>query len=158
MEFLLNTYENKEELLDHVQHSIAFTGGSLKTGSAMKFLHETFFMDGAGSRLSEGTPQVVVVTTPSGSRDNIMEAAWTLGEMGVKVVLADLGCFDEEEEKVRASSSMTSQTYEGESIDLLQQNIVSDMEASLQKLYDVDSSVPAGMMYHQSTNSSLSSF
>ncbi|KAM6210861.1 LOW QUALITY PROTEIN: collagen alpha-4(VI) chain-like [Sarcoramphus papa] len=143
VEFLLNTYENKEELLDHVQHSIAFTGGSLKTGSAMKFLQETFFMDGAGSRLNEGTPQVVVVITPSGSRDNIMEAAWTLEEMGVKVVLADVGCFDEEEEKVRASSSVTSQTYEGESIDLLQQNIVSDMEASLQKLYDVDSSVPA---------------
>ncbi|KAM9646830.1 LOW QUALITY PROTEIN: collagen alpha-6(VI) chain [Morphnus guianensis] len=140
VEFLLNTH-NKEEVLDHIQHSNAFTGGSSKFGSAMKFLQETFFMDGAGSRLSEGTP-VVVVITPSGSRDNIMEAAWMLEEMGVKVVSAHVGYFVEEEEKVRASS-MTSQTYEGESIDLLWQNFVSDMEASLQKLYDLDPSVLA---------------
>ncbi|KAM6142961.1 LOW QUALITY PROTEIN: collagen alpha-6(VI) chain [Phoenicopterus ruber ruber] len=143
VEFLLNTHENKEEVLDHIQHSIAFTGGSSKTESAMEFLQETFFMDGAGSRLSEGTPQVVVVITPSGSRDSVMEAAWMLEEVGVKVVSADAGYFDDEEEKLRASSSMTSQTYEGESIDLLQQNIVSDMEASLQKLYDLDPSGPA---------------
>ncbi|KAM7122024.1 LOW QUALITY PROTEIN: collagen alpha-4(VI) chain-like [Ciconia maguari] len=141
VEFLLNTYENKEEVLDHIQHIIAFTGGSSKAGSALKFLQETFFMDGAGSRLSEGTPQVVVVITPSGSSNNIMEAAWMLEEVGVKVVSADAGYF-EEEEKVRDSSSMTSQTYKGESIDLLQQNIVSDMEASL-KLYDLDPSGPA---------------
>lgn len=135
MEFLLNTHENKKEVLDHIQQSIAFTGGS--SGSAMEFLQETFFMHGAGSWLSKGTPQAVAVITPSESRDNIMEAAWMLEEVGVKVISADAGYF-EEEEKVRASSSMTSQTYEGESIDLLQQNIVSDMEASLQKLYDLD--------------------
>uniref|UniRef100_A0A8C4JIZ0 VWFA domain-containing protein n=1 Tax=Dromaius novaehollandiae TaxID=8790 RepID=A0A8C4JIZ0_DRONO len=76
VEFLLNTYENKEEVLDHIQHSVAFAGGSLQNGSALEFLQETFFIDSAGSRLSEGTPQIVVVITPSGSRDDIMEATW----------------------------------------------------------------------------------
>ncbi|XP_062424459.1 collagen alpha-6(VI) chain-like [Rhea pennata] len=143
VEFLLNTYENKEEVLDHIQHSVAFAGGSLQTGNALEFLQETFFVDGAGSRLSEGTPQVVVVITPSESRDDIMEATWALEEMGVKVVSVDIGNSKKEEAKVRAPFTMTYQIYEGESIDLVQQNVVSDMEASVQKLYDLDPSVPA---------------
>ncbi|XP_064361525.1 collagen alpha-6(VI) chain [Dromaius novaehollandiae] len=142
VEFLLNTYENKEEVLDHIQHSVAFAGGSLQNGSALEFLQETFFIDSAGSRLSEGTPQIVVVITPSGSRDDIMEATWALQEMGVKVVSVDVGNSDREEAKVRAPSTMAYQIYEEESIDLVQQNVVSDMEA-VQKLYDLDPSVPA---------------
>uniref|UniRef100_A0A8B9QH52 VWFA domain-containing protein n=1 Tax=Apteryx owenii TaxID=8824 RepID=A0A8B9QH52_APTOW len=115
VEFLLNTYENKEEVLDHIRHSVAFAGDSLQTESALEFLQETFFMDGAGSRLSEGTPQVVVVITPPGSRDNIMEAAWALEEMGVKVVSVDVGSSDREEAKARAPSTKAYQIYEGES-------------------------------------------
>ncbi|KAM6087613.1 LOW QUALITY PROTEIN: collagen alpha-6(VI) chain [Chlamydotis macqueenii] len=143
VEFLLNTHESKEEMLDHIQHSIAFTGGPLQIGSAMKFFQENFFMDGAGSWLSKGTPLVVVIITPSGSRDNIMEVAQMLEEVEVKVVSADAGYFDAEEEKVRTSSSMTSQTYEGESIDFLWQNTVGGMKASLQKLYEADPNMPA---------------
>ncbi|XP_067148283.1 collagen alpha-6(VI) chain-like [Apteryx mantelli] len=143
VEFLLNTYENKEEVLDHIRHSVAFAGDSLQTESALEFLQETFFMDGAGSRLSEGTPQVVVVITPPGSRDNIMEAAWALEEMGVKVVSVDVGSSDGEEAKVRAPSTKAYQIYEGESIDLMQQAVDIVMEASVQKLYDLDPSVPA---------------
>ncbi|OXB68886.1 UNVERIFIED_CONTAM: hypothetical protein H355_003784 [Colinus virginianus] len=47
------------------------------------------------------------------------------------------------EAMVRESSNKTYQIYEVESIDPVQQNIVSDMETSLEKLYDLDSSVPA---------------
>uniref|UniRef100_A0A8C7EDV7 VWFA domain-containing protein n=1 Tax=Nothoprocta perdicaria TaxID=30464 RepID=A0A8C7EDV7_NOTPE len=85
VEFVLNTYEKKEEILGHIQRITAFAEGSLQTGSILEFLLETFFVDEAGSRLSEGTPQVVVFIAPSGARDDIMEATWELEEMGVKV-------------------------------------------------------------------------
>ncbi|XP_021243394.1 collagen alpha-6(VI) chain isoform X2 [Numida meleagris] len=142
VEFLLNTYENKEEVLDHIQRSIAFTGGSLQNESAVKFLQKTFLVNGAGSRLSEGTPQVVVIFTSSGSRNSIMEEAWMLEEMGVKVTSFDVDYFDRIEATVREPFSKDYQIHEVESIDPVQ-SIVSDMETSLQKLYDLDSSVPA---------------
>lgn len=150
VEFLLNTYENKEEVLDHIQRSIAFTGGSLQNASAIEFLKKTFLMNGAGSRLSEGTPQVVVIFTSSGSRNSIMEEAWVLEDMGVKVTLVDVEYFDKIEATVRESSSKVYQIYEVESIDPVQQNIVNNIETSLQMLYDLDSSAPAGMLYQKS--------
>lgn len=150
VEFLLNTYENKEEVLDHIQRSIAFTGGSLQNASAIEFLKKTFLMNGAGSRLSEGTPQVVVIFTSSGSRNSIMEEAWVLEDMGVKVTLVDVEYFDKIEATVREPSSKVYQIYEVESIDPVQQNIVNNIETSLQMLYDLDSSAPAGMLYQKS--------
>lgn len=150
VEFLLNTYENKEEVLDHIQRSIAFTGGSLQNESAIEFLKKTFLMNGAGSRLSEGTPQVVVIFTSSGSRNSIMEEAWVLEDMGVKVTLVDVEYFDKIEATVREPSSKVYQIYEVESIDPVQQNIVNNIETSLQMLYDLDSSAPAGMLYQKS--------
>lgn len=150
VEFLLNTYENKEEVLDHIQRSIAFTGGSLQNESAIEFLKKTFLMSGAGSRLSEGTPQVVVIFTSSGSRNSIMEEAWVLEDMGVKVTLVDVEYFDKIEATVREPSSKVYQIYEVESIDPVQQNIVNNIETSLQMLYDLDSSAPAGMLYQKS--------
>lgn len=150
VEFLLNTYENKEEVLDHIQRSIAFTGGSLQNESAIEFLKKTFLMNGAGSRLSEGTPQVVVIFTSSGSRNSIMEEAWVLEDMGVKVTLVDVEYFDKIEATVREPSSKVYQIYEVESIDPVQQNIVNNIETSLQMLYNLDSSAPAGMLYQKS--------
>lgn len=152
VEFLLNTYENKEEVLGHIQRSIAFTGGSLQNESAMEFLKKTFLMNGAGSRLSDGTPQVVVIFT-SVSRNSIMDEAWILEEIGVKVTSVDIEYFD----KLKATASKAYQIYEVESIDPAQQNIVSDIETSLQTLYDLDSSVPAGMLYQKSKTGRLRS-
>ncbi|NXC46075.1 CO6A6 protein, partial [Penelope pileata] len=139
VEFSLDTYENKEEVLDHIQRRTAFTGSQLQTGSAMEFLQETFFTDGAGSRLSEGTPQIVVVLTPSGYTSNITEAAWMLEEMGVKV----FSLVVEDFQRVGATVTDVSGKARQESIVPVQQNIVSDVKTSLQKLYDFDSTMPA---------------
>ncbi|KAM8810908.1 collagen alpha-6(VI) chain [Eudromia elegans] len=143
VEFVLNTYKNKERMLDHIQRITAFAEGSLQTGSVLEFLLETFFVDGAGSRLSEGTPQVVVFITAYASRDDIMEATWELEEMGVKVLSVDAGKFSMEV-LLGAAPTMTYQkTIEGEVTDLRQQNVVTNIEASVQKLYEVDPSAPA---------------
>ncbi|XP_010221222.1 PREDICTED: collagen alpha-6(VI) chain [Tinamus guttatus] len=143
VEFVLNTYENKEKMLGHIQHITAFAEGYLQTGSVLEFLLETFFVEGAGSRLREGTPQVVVFIVPSGSRDDITKAAWELEDMGVKVVTVDAGNFGQ---KVRLGAA-PSMTYEKtDEIELTvprQQNVVTDIEVSVQKLYEVDSTGPA---------------
>ncbi|NXA48113.1 CO6A6 protein, partial [Nothocercus julius] len=139
VEFVLNTYENKEKVLGHIQHITAFAEGSLQTGSVLEFLLETFFVDGAGSRLREGTPQVVVFIAPSGSRDDIMKAAWELEDMGVKVVSVDAGNLGQEVLLGAAPPMTYEKTYEIEVTGRGQQNVVTDIEASVQKLYEVDS-------------------
>uniref|UniRef100_A0A8B9DX88 Collagen alpha-6(VI) chain n=1 Tax=Anser cygnoides TaxID=8845 RepID=A0A8B9DX88_ANSCY len=143
VEFLLNTHEKKEEVLDHIQRTIAFTGDSSQDGIAVKFLQETFFTDSAGSRINEGTPQVVVVFTSSGSRKNIMEAAWMLEELGVKIVTVDVRYFDRIETRVSYPFNATYHVYEAESFESVQQSIVTDVETSLQNLYELDQMAPA---------------
>ncbi|XP_035174509.1 collagen alpha-6(VI) chain [Oxyura jamaicensis] len=142
-EFLLNTHKKKEEVLDHIQRTTAFTGDSSQNGLAMEFLQETFFTDGAGSRINEGTPQVVVVFTSSGSRKKIMEAAWMLEELGVKIVTVDVGYFDRAETTVSYHSNATYHVYEEKSFESVQQRIVTDLDTSLQNFYGLDQMAPA---------------
>ncbi|NWY00126.1 CO6A6 protein, partial [Nothoprocta ornata] len=141
VEFVLNTYENKEEILGHIQRITAFAEGSLQTGSILEFLLETFFVDEAGSRLSEGTPQVVVFIAPSGARDDIMEATWELEEMGVKVFPIATESFHGEVQLGAAPRAPYEKIYEAEVIDHEQKKVVTDIEVSVQKLYDVEDSM-----------------
>ncbi|OXB65928.1 hypothetical protein ASZ78_002676 [Callipepla squamata] len=94
-------------------------------------------------RVKRFISQVVSQLDVGLNKNSIKEEAWMLEEMGVEVTSVDVAYIDRIEAMVRESSSKTYQIYEVESIDPVQQNIVSDMETSLEKLYDLDSSVPA---------------
>ncbi|XP_031429590.1 collagen alpha-1(XIV) chain isoform X2 [Clupea harengus] len=67
-EFKLNSYSDKESLLDAVQR-ISYKGGNTKTGRAMKHVKEAIFTVEGGIR--RGIPKVLVVLTDGRSQDDV---------------------------------------------------------------------------------------
>lgn len=85
-EFLLNTYQSQDEMTAHIHEHFVIRGGSRRTGKALRYLHQTFFQEAAGSRFLQGIPQYAVVITSGKSEDEVWDAAQTLREKGVKVM------------------------------------------------------------------------
>ncbi|CAM4596269.1 unnamed protein product, partial [Lepidochelys kempii] len=145
VEFLLNTYKSKEDMLNHIQGRVTFLGGPLQTGSALEFLHKVFFKEEAGSRISQGTPQFAVVITSAKSKDDVAEAAEELKEIGVKVISVGVQNSDWEEMEVIATSPLVYQVNGVQGISQLHQDITDVLELSVQQQYDstLDAKVPA---------------
>lgn len=145
-EFLLNTYENKEDVLNHIQSSVVFTGGSLQTGGALQFLRDVYFTEDAGSRFNQGTPQFALVVTSAKSDDEVKEAARELKETGVKVIT--VGVLDAEQEEIEeiATPPLVYQLDNVETLNQLHNNVTDILEASVQQQFDdaLQAEVPAG--------------
>ncbi|XP_062342834.1 collagen alpha-1(XIV) chain-like isoform X1 [Osmerus eperlanus] len=67
-EFKLNTYNNKENLLEAIQR-IAYKGGNTKTGRAIQHVKDSIFTVEGGMR--RGIPKVLVVLTDGRSQDDV---------------------------------------------------------------------------------------
>lgn len=102
-EFLLNTYKTQDEMLAHIHRHFVFQGGSRRTGKALRYLHQTFFQEATGSRFLQGIPQYAVVITSGKSEDEVLDAAQTLREKGVKVMTVGVQDFDRRELEGMAS-------------------------------------------------------
>lgn len=96
-EFLLNTYQTRDEMIVHIRDHFLLRGGSRRTGKALRYLHQTFFQEAAGSRFLQGVPQYAVVMTSGKSEDEFWDAAQTLRERGVKVMSVGVQDFDRQE-------------------------------------------------------------
>ncbi|XP_068179724.1 collagen alpha-1(XIV) chain-like [Antennarius striatus] len=68
IEFKLNSYYIKEELLKAIQ-KITYKGGNTNTGQAIKHVRESIFTPEGGDR--RGVPDVVVVLTDGRSQDDV---------------------------------------------------------------------------------------
>ncbi|XP_072582899.1 collagen alpha-4(VI) chain-like [Vulpes vulpes] len=96
-EFLLNTYHTRDEMIAHIREHFLLRGGSRRMGKALRYLHQTFFQEAAGSRFLQGIPQYAVVMTSGKSEDEVWDAAQTLREKGVKVMSVGVQDFDRKE-------------------------------------------------------------
>ncbi|XP_053571296.1 collagen alpha-1(XIV) chain isoform X1 [Bombina bombina] len=71
-EFKLNSYTNKESLLDAIR-KISYKGGNTKTGRAIKHVKDDIFTMESGMR--KGVPRVLVVITDGRSQDEVNNIA-----------------------------------------------------------------------------------
>ncbi|XP_053215123.1 collagen alpha-6(VI) chain-like [Podarcis raffonei] len=144
-EFLLNTYESKEDVLNHIQNSVEFIGGPSQTGAALQFLQDVYFTEEAGSRFNQGTPQFTVVVTSAKSEDDVKESAKRLKEMGVKVVTVGILDSDRVEMEEIATETLVFQADDVQSLDQVQQAVVDILGVSVHQHYDdaLDIDVPA---------------
>ncbi|XP_045078029.1 collagen alpha-1(XIV) chain-like [Coregonus clupeaformis] len=67
-EFKLNSYDNKERLLEAINR-ISYKGGNTKTGLAIRHVKDNIFTVGGGIR--RGIPKVLVVLTDGRSQDDV---------------------------------------------------------------------------------------
>ncbi|RXN39453.1 collagen alpha-3(VI) chain-like protein [Labeo rohita] len=81
--FYLNTYTTKEDILDGVRGLRHKGGRPLYTGAGLQYVRDNVFSASSGSRRLEGVPQILVLLSGGRSSDNVDAAASSLKELGV---------------------------------------------------------------------------
>lgn len=128
VEFLLKTYENKDDVVNHIQNSVLIQGGALQTGTALRFLRDTYFTEEAGSRLNQGTPQYTVIITSAKSEDDVTQAAQELKETGVNIITVGVLNSDREELQTVATSPWAFQVNDDQSVIQFHKDVVDIFE------------------------------
>ena len=83
VQFYLNTYTTKGDILDAVRGLRHKGGKPLNTGTALQYLRQNVFTASAGSRLPEGVPQLLILISGGRSFDSVDAPASALKQMGV---------------------------------------------------------------------------
>ncbi|XP_047421177.1 collagen alpha-4(VI) chain-like isoform X3 [Sciurus carolinensis] len=89
-EFLLSTYHHKGDVLRHIQR-IQFKSGGNKLGLALQFILDHHFQEGAGSRASQGVPQIAVVISSGQAEDHVPELAEAFRRAGILLYAVGIG-------------------------------------------------------------------
>ncbi|XP_031157288.1 collagen alpha-6(VI) chain isoform X1 [Sander lucioperca] len=97
-EFLLNTFQNKDDILQHID-TLPYMGGGTQTGLGLDFMLNNHFVEEAGSRRGQKVPQIAVVITDGKSQDNVESHAQDLRRRGI--ILYAIGIKDADEEQLK---------------------------------------------------------
>lgn len=83
VQFYLNTYTTKGEILDTLRDLRHKGGRPLNTGAALQYLRDNVFTVSAGSRRPEGVQQVLILLSGGRSFDSVDAPASALKKLGV---------------------------------------------------------------------------
>lgn len=97
-EFLLNTHQNKEDILQYISR-LPYMGGGTRTGQGLDFMLTEHFVEAAGSRAGRNVPQIAVVITDGESQDEVELHAQELRRRGI--VLYAIGIKDADEGQLK---------------------------------------------------------
>uniref|UniRef100_A0A8C3UBZ4 Collagen alpha-3(VI) chain n=1 Tax=Catharus ustulatus TaxID=91951 RepID=A0A8C3UBZ4_CATUS len=81
-EFLLDTYEDKADLVSAIQQLKLMGGSPLNTGAALDYLIKNVFTVSSGSRIAEGVPQFLILLTADRSQDDVRRPSVVLKTSG----------------------------------------------------------------------------
>ncbi|XP_048464938.1 collagen alpha-3(VI) chain [Rhincodon typus] len=107
-EFFLNSYSDKNEILQYLQQ-LPYKGGGTRTGLGLKFMLNKHFVESAGSRASMGVPQVAIVITDGQSQDSVGPPAKALRDRGVTIYA--IGIKDAVEKELEEIASKPAGNY-----------------------------------------------
>ncbi|MEQ2251046.1 hypothetical protein ILYODFUR_006991, partial [Ilyodon furcidens] len=97
IEFYLNTYNNKQDVVDKISQ-LRLTGGSvLNTGAAMNYAMNNMFQTTAGSRKLQKAVQVLILITGGPPQDNARSEADRLALENILTFTVSSGQADNEE-------------------------------------------------------------
>nr|XP_020724551.1 collagen alpha-3(VI) chain isoform X2 [Odocoileus virginianus texanus] len=109
-EFLFNTYRSKQEVLSHVSN-MSYIGGSNQTGKGLAYVMQNHLTEAAGSRASDGVPQVIVVLTHGHSEDGLALPSAELKSADVNVFAIGVEDADEGALKEIASEPLNMHVF-----------------------------------------------
>ncbi|TRZ18803.1 hypothetical protein HGM15179_008297 [Zosterops borbonicus] len=81
-EFLLDSYEDKADLISAIQQLKLMGGSPLNTGAALDYLIKNVFTVSSGSRIAEGVPQFLILLTADRSQDDVRRPSVVLKTSG----------------------------------------------------------------------------
>ena len=103
--FYLNTYKNKQDIVDAILRAEYKGGRKINTGAAIRHVQDVHFTKEKGSRKDEGTAQILMLITGGRSADDGKTAALGLKKKGVRVFAVGVGDIEDELEKIASESS-----------------------------------------------------
>lgn len=84
--FYLNTYTTKEDIVDSVRGLNHRGGIPLNTGAALRYVRDNVFTNSSGSRRLQGVPQMLILLNGGKSSDNVDTPASALRQQGIFVI------------------------------------------------------------------------
>ncbi|KAM3861911.1 collagen alpha-3(VI) chain-like [Diretmus argenteus] len=130
VQFYLNTYTTKAEILDTVRGLRHKGGRPLNTGAALQYLRDNVFTTSAGSRRLEKIPQFLILLSGGRSSDNVDAPASALKKLGVFTVAIGTRNSDSRElQKISHEPSYAVSVSDFTDLPNVQQQLQSSMEA-----------------------------
>ncbi|XP_066544595.1 collagen alpha-3(VI) chain [Amia ocellicauda] len=89
--FFLNTYKNKDDIIEAIGRAEYKGGRNINTGAAIKHVQEQHFINAKGSRKDKGVPQILMLVTGGESSDDSKSAALALKSSNVRIYAVGVG-------------------------------------------------------------------
>uniref|UniRef100_A0A3P8U058 Collagen type VI alpha 6 chain n=1 Tax=Amphiprion percula TaxID=161767 RepID=A0A3P8U058_AMPPE len=109
-EFLLNTFQNKKDILHYISR-LPYLGGGTHTGRGLDFMLRNHFVEAAGSRAVQKVPQIAVVITDGKSQDTVEFHAEELRKRGIVLYAIGIKEADEDQLKEIANEPHSQHVY-----------------------------------------------
>ncbi|XP_072768086.1 collagen alpha-3(VI) chain-like [Nerophis lumbriciformis] len=128
VQFYLNTYTTKGEILESVRALRHKGGRPLNTGAAFQYLRDNVFTASAGSRRLEGVPQVLILLSGGRSFDSVDASAAALKQLGVLIfAIGTRGSDSRELQKIAHDTSYALSVTEFSDLPSIQQQLQSSV-------------------------------
>uniref|UniRef100_A0A665UVS1 Collagen, type VI, alpha 3 n=1 Tax=Echeneis naucrates TaxID=173247 RepID=A0A665UVS1_ECHNA len=135
VQFYLNTYTTKGEILDTLRDLRPKGGRPLNTGAALQYLRDNVFTASAGSRRLEGVPQILILLSGGRSFDRVEEPASALKQLGVLTFAIGSRSSDSRElQSISHGPSYALSVSEFTDLPKVQQQLQSSVEAVVSKV------------------------
>lgn len=149
-EFKLNTYQDKQEILDYID-KLPYKGGGTMTGMGLDFILKEHFVESAGSRAAQNVPQIAVVITDGKSQDNVEPHAKDLKDQGITIYAIGIKDADETQLKEIANEPHDQHVYSVSDFTALQgisQNIVQVLCTTVEEAKRQTTQISQGRAIH----------
>ncbi|XP_048455106.1 collagen alpha-3(VI) chain-like isoform X2 [Rhincodon typus] len=145
VEFLLNTYSNKDDVLDAVGKLKPMGGRMLNTGAALNYIIRNVFTTAAGSRRDANVPQLLVLLISGKSSDNIKEAAGALKRAAiVAFVIGAMDADGKETHEIAYSSNLLFAVHDFQSLPDIQNELLQPLKTLIVEVIKMPSTVTEG--------------
>ena len=126
--FYLNTYTTREDVVDSVRGLRHKGGRPLNTGAALQYVRDNVFTNSSGSRRLQGVPQMLIVLTGGRSFDTVDTPASALKQQGISVIaIGTRGSDSRELQKISYEPSLALSVSEFTDLPSIQEQLSSAM-------------------------------
>lgn len=126
--FYLNSHKNKLDIVDAISKAEYKGGNKINIGAAIRHVQDVHFTKEKGSRINEGTPQILMVLTGGNSADDSKTAALGLKKRGVRIFAVGVGDTANELENIASESTTVARASTIQGLSELNEQILETLD------------------------------
>ncbi|XP_068185452.1 collagen alpha-3(VI) chain isoform X2 [Antennarius striatus] len=126
--FFLNTYKNRQDIIDAIGRVEYKGGNKINTGAAIRHVQNVHFTKEKGSRMDEGTPQILMIVTGGNSADDSKTAILGLKQKGMRIFAVGVGDTENELEILASESSTMTRASTVQGLSELNEQILETLD------------------------------